>query len=394
MSRTDWIRDPLRAWATVAIAALTVLVMGAIVFPRQVYDEFIWQYFWGPVVADAHAVGTTGCAVREGGSVTFYRSAQACDQAAGIVASPGYTTLSTVSYAIVLLFALVGVVLIMNRLELGTDPRFFYGLIPFVFFGGALRVVEDANTQLFAQTMDEPINGELPVHTGEMLIGMPWAGFIISPVIYFVVFLVAAGCLLAARHLEEVGYIDRYEYPLAGVGSVFLLLTLLMLVYFYTITDIVQFHLVVPIVTLGGATVITAIVWWSTERYWTEVNAGTGLMGTVVVWGHTVDGIANVLSLDWAAAIGLPRQYGPKHVVNSAIIDITGAVQPAAVSDAIGTAWPFLPVKVIVAVVVVWVFNDEVFEDTPTFAMLLFVAILAVGLGPGTRDFLRATLGI
>ncbi len=389
MSSVDAVRnsleDPLRAWAAAGLAVILLLAAGAFAFPRRVYDEFIWQYFWGPIVADAHAVGTAGCAVREGGSVEFIRSGAECDAiretGTAVVANPGYTTLSTVSYAIILLFALVGIVLLMDRMNLGTDRRFFYGLIPFVFFGGALRVVEDANTQLYAET-------------GEMVIGMPWAGFIISPLIYFVVFLLAAVALLGSRHLEFEGIVDRYEYPLAASGTGLLVLTFVILGYFYVTTDFMSISLIVPAVTLGGATLITVLVWWASQRWWPEMNVGTGLMGAVVIWGHAVDGVANVLSLDWAAAVGLPRTYGPKHVVNRAIIDITSAVQPAAVSDAIGTAWPFLPVKVLVAAIVVWAFNDEVFEDTPTFAMLLFVAILAVGLGPGTRDFLRATLGI
>jgi uncharacterized membrane protein len=39
-------------------------------------------------------------------------------------------------------------------------------------------------------------------------------------------------------------------------------------------------------------------------------------------------------------------------------------------------------------------FDDAIFEESPRFAVLLLVAIVAVGLGPGTRDMLRATFGI
>ena len=381
MTRLDWIRDPLNAWVICAMTATGMLIIAAIAFPRQVYDEFIWQYFWGPVVADAHAVGTSGCAVRDSGSVDFHSTAAACSEATGIVAHPGYTNISTASYAIILLFALIGIVLIMDRMDLGTEPRFFYGLIPFVFLGGSLRVVEDLNTQIFRDT-------------GDMIVGMPLVGFMISPLIYFLVFFIAALCLLLCRNLEMYGIVDHYEYPMAAAGTVLLVASAALFGYFYVTTDIMQISLIVPIVTLGGATVITAGAWWMTERYWPSVNVGTGFMGAVVIWGHTVDGIANVLSLDWAEEIGLPGTYEPKHVVNRGIIELSSALQPATVSDTIGTAWPFLPVKVFVAIIVVWVFNDEVFEDSPAFAMLLLVAILAVGLGPGTRDFLRAMLGI
>jgi uncharacterized membrane protein len=40
------------------------------------------------------------------------------------------------------------------------------------------------------------------------------------------------------------------------------------------------------------------------------------------------------------------------------------------------------------------VFDEEIMEESPRFSVLLLVAILAVGLGPGTRDMLRATFGV
>jgi uncharacterized membrane protein len=43
---------------------------------------------------------------------------------------------------------------------------------------------------------------------------------------------------------------------------------------------------------------------------------------------------------------------------------------------------------------VVWVFEPELFDETPRYSILLLIAVLAVGLGPGTRDMLRATFGV
>jgi uncharacterized membrane protein len=51
-------------------------------------------------------------------------------------------------------------------------------------------------------------------------------------------------------------------------------------------------------------------------------------------------------------------------------------------------------VKLVAATVVVWVFDEQIFEESPRYTMLLLVAVLAVGLGPGTRDMLRATFGV
>jgi uncharacterized membrane protein len=40
------------------------------------------------------------------------------------------------------------------------------------------------------------------------------------------------------------------------------------------------------------------------------------------------------------------------------------------------------------------VFDEQFFDESPRYAVMLLMAILAVGLGPGTRDMIRVTLGI
>lgn len=369
--------DPARAWAAVAISMITALAVGAVAFPRQVYDGFLWRYFWGPVVADGTG---SACAQRVGGETQLLDSTTECQQAMGFVAEPGYTTLSTVSYALVLVFALVGVVFLLRKLDIAKGHGFFFALFPFMLFGGTLRTVEDASIALLRTT-------------GEPAISFPISGLFISPFIYFTVFFVTLAALLASVAIARNGLVSRYEYPLAAIGTLAFTVTIGYLGWLAITTDVLEFHPAVALITLTGATVVAVLVWVGTERYVPEVNVATGYMGVLVVWGHTVDGIANVLSLDWSNELGIPT-YSPKHVVNSAIIDVTNAIQPPSVSGAIGTAWPFLFVKIGAALFVVWVFNDEIFDESPQYSMLLLIAILAVGLGPGTRDFLRATFAI
>ena len=368
--------DPVRLWLTTGIAGIIVLVAGSALFPRLVYERFIWQYFWGPVDADAHGVA---CSVRHGGEIFRFATASECYEMGGIVAQPGYTSISTISYALVLVFALIGVLFLLQRRGIGTDSGFFFALFPFMLFGGALRVVEDVNVVM--------------IREGTILLSFPWSGLLISPFIYFTVFFIALATLVISLWLERSGNVDRYEYPLATIGTVFLVGTVTWLVWQSVRSELIGFNPAVPIITLVGATVITVITWVLIERYKPDINAGTGAMGALVIWGHTVDGVANVLSLDWAPLFGLPS-YSPKHVINQAIVDITGAIQPAWLSETIGTAWPFLFVKVGVAVIVVWIFDEQLMDESPRYAILLLIAILAVGIGPGTRDFLRATFGI
>ncbi|MFT4883331.1 MAG: putative membrane protein [Natronomonas sp.] len=370
--------DPARAWLAAFVTALVAVVGAAIAFPRRVYDGFLWRYFFGPVDADAH--GAT-CAVRSGGTTERLYSQTACASADGIVVTPGYTTVSTISYAVVLIFMLVGVYLLLDRLDVEISPRFYFALFPFMLLGGALRVVEDVNATF--------VREGLP-----MLIPYPEVSLIISPFIYFVMFAITLAALVAGILLAERGVVDEYEPFLGGVGALALVTTVGFLLYVSVTSPAVGFYPAVTLITLTGATIIAALFWWASNEYAPYINEGTGYMGILVVWGHSVDGIANVLSLDWANTLGLPVTYGSKHVINAATVRITSAIQPAWLSEAIGTAWPFLLIKVGAAVAVVWVFDEQIFEDSPTYAYILLIAILAVGLGPGTRDMLRATLGI
>lgn len=369
--------DAERAWIATFAALLAALVGGTVAFPKRVYDEFIWQYFWGPVVADAH---NARCAVRQGGSTEFLFDASECAAATGTVAQPGYTLVSEVGYAVTLILFLVGLIFLLRRLRIGTERGLFFALLPFMFFGGALRVVEDANDAV-------PAGVEVPIP-------FPWNTLIISPIIYFTVFFVTLAALVASVYAARRGLVDRYERPLFGAGTVVLSLTLGYLLVLAFTREYVSFHPQIAIIVLVLSTLVAGTVWLGVERFIPELNRGTGLIGAVVLWGHTVDGVANVVGIDWARELGLRGDLVPKHPVNQAIIEFSQRTFPESVIHYTGSAWPFLLVKIVAALFVIWVFDEEIFEESPRYSILLLIAILAVGLGPGTRDFLRATFGI
>ncbi len=370
--------SPERAWVGGVTAAIVALLGGSLLAPRAVYDGFLWHYFWGPVYADAH--GAT-CAVKSGASVELLNSNQACASAAGIVAFPGYTVVSEVGYAVTLVVALVGVVFLLQRLDVGSERRLLYSLVPFVLFGGALRVVEDANDAGVSEGLGAALS-------------YPWNALIISPVIYFTVFAITLATVVLGVVLAREGYVESYDQPVATVGTGVLVVTLGYL--FFGAPAVVQGETYPQVlaVVLVGTTVVTAVVWYAIERFAPELNRGTRLIGVVVLWAHSLDGVANVVALDWATALGLPFNLGGKHPVNRAIVDITGNVFPASVTALTGTAWPFLLLKVGAALFVIWIFDEQIFEESPRYAILLLVAIVAVGMGPGTRDVLRVTLGV
>jgi uncharacterized membrane protein len=368
--------EPVQLWMGSVLTLLAALIGGSLVFPRTVYDGFVWHYFWGPVQADANAAV---CAIREGDSTQYLYDTAACSAAAEPVAYPGYTLVSEVGYVIVLLIALSGLIFLLHRLDVGSDRDLFYALLPFVFFGGALRVVEDVTDTAGAETVFT-----YPLNT-----------LIISPIIYFTVFAITLVALVASVGLDQRGVVDRYTRPLLGSGVAVLAITLAFLVWSAVAPDGPgTFYPQVLVVTLVGSTVAAGGTWWLIERYAPGINAGTGRIGFVVIWGHAVDGVANVVGLDWMVALGAGVNLVPKHPVNRAIVEVTGSTLPASVLAITGDTWPFLVVKLVAATVVVWLFDETIFDENPRYAILLMVAILAVGLGPGTRDMLRATFGV
>jgi len=378
--------SPEVAWIA-ALAAGSVAVAGAaLVFTRRVYHGFIWRYFWGPVHADAKGVD---CFVRfpdRGETLTGAEAGNGCARGAydaAFVAEPGYTVVSTIGYILVLVFMLAGVYLLLERFDLSPYDKFLFALVPFMLFGGALRTVEDA----FVAAQDA---GQTPA------VEFPASALLISPFIYFTVFAIALAAFLASKWLASTGRTDTYYAPLAAFGGGSLAVTMGYLFFLSATTAYVTLHASILLIVLGVATVTAVLTYAVIDRYWPIVNAGTGLMGLVVIWGHAIDGAANVLANDWVQRVWDLGNYSPKHPFNRLLIDVTRSLQGGQHVGGIyvGDGWPFFFVKIAVPVLILSVFDEQFMEDSPRFAVMLLLAIVAVGLGPGTRDMVRIAFAI
>ncbi|MFB6094238.1 MAG: DUF63 family protein [Halanaeroarchaeum sp.] len=366
-----------RVWTAVVLGAVAVLVGGSLLAPDLVYTRFLWQYFWGPVVADAH---NAACVAWNGGAVRTFASVAACQGVAGPTAQPGYTLVSEVGYALTLIVAVAGLVFVLRRLNLGERLSFVYPLLPFMLFGGALRVVEDASDRVPA--------GVDPV------IQFPLNALIISPFIYFTVFFLTLAALLLAVWLSRRDLTASFEWPLAGMGTGLLALTVGYLLWLSATRTYVAFHPSFTVLTMGFALLIGGGGWWLVRQYAPWIAADTPRLGAVVLWAHSVDGVSNVLGIDWGNELGLGYDMVPKHPINRAVIGLAERFVPESITAVVGTAWPFLLLKVVAALLVVSLFDDRMIADSPRFSTLLLIAVVAVGLGPGTRDMLRATFGV
>ena len=370
---------PGRLWVGSFVAALLVAVGAVMAAPQAVWDRFLWQYFWGPVYADAKAAS---CAeMTASGPQPLYDGCRAAIQEGRLIAEPGYTIVSEIGYMLILVYMLVGVYFLLERLDIAEDPKLYFAFVPFMLLGGALRTVEDAT--------DRAVDaGVSPI------VEYPLSSLIISPVIYGTVFLLTLLVLVVCVDLEQRGVVDSYYRTTGAIGGAFVAVTLLYLTFVALTREYATLYPSVLITTVALASALSYGLYRLFESYRPALNDGTSYIGLLVIWGHAIDGVANVLLADWLDALNVPLTYYPKHPANAFIISATESLQPASLSAAIGTSWPFLIVKLAVASLVVSLFNQEFIDDSPRYALLLLIAVTAVGLGPGTRDMLRATFGI
>jgi len=105
-------------------AFIAALVFLAVAFPRAFYDQFIWKYFWGPIVADAMGVYST--------------------EYNGVRAFSGYNVVNTMTYAVLTVAALY-VAYHYLKGKTGEDDikKFVFALFPLIIYGSAARVLED-----------------------------------------------------------------------------------------------------------------------------------------------------------------------------------------------------------------------------------------------------------
>jgi uncharacterized membrane protein len=377
--------SPETAWVGALAAIVVTIAAAALAFPARVYDEFIWRYFIGPVRVDAT---TADCLIYDTGTgevreVVTDGTTGSCTAGAGeFVVTEGYTVTSTVGYILILVFMLAGVYLFLERFDLDPLRGAFYALFPFILFGGALRTVEDA----FIAALEA---GQTP--------GMeyPASAALISPFIYFTVFAIALVAFFVSKWLERQGQVENYTRPFGLIGVAVLLPTFGYLVLLSITEEYIRLYPGILLAILGIATVSAVITYFAVDAQWPSFHAGTGLMGLVVIWAHAVDGVANVLANDWTH-LWHGFNYGAKHPFNQLVMDLTGAIQGGeyVAGVYVGEAWPFFLVKLAAPVLILSLFDDEFMEDSPRFSVLLLGVVVAIGLGPGTRDMIRVAFAI
>lgn len=235
-------------WLLYVFGPILLIISGLVVFPDLVYDRFIWQYLWGPVVADA-----------SGGPVTHD----------GIQATTGYSLVNTITYLVVVLYSVPGLQAFLDTLDIDLTTRLAYGLAPIILAGGSMRALEDLG-----------VLGSFDV-------------LFITPSIYFVIAGVTFVGLAIGVVLRDQGVVS-VPTTVGLLGSVWAVIaigwTLL-----YGVTAAETFRPIVPALTIGIALLVTGGFYFTgTVAGWSALHHPMYLL---VLFGQMWDAGQNLVGV-------------------------------------------------------------------------------------------------
>lgn len=389
------------------IIILTIII-GCIFVPSIFYDQWIWKYYWGPIVADANPNSST--AVHN-----------------GVIAIEGYTLISEITYGIILIIAIFAIYKLLKKLQIIIDWKFCLALMPYILLGPVSRVLEDADyfnipfvywfispliyLQIAAYALFFVITGYLiekhfknninnkfklfyPVILlliVNVFVALLWtngAQYGVDIIDSFIFYLVSCVALLPILSLYLKNKIITVNTLLFSGGMLFLLPGLYIigkwvLGYFWgDISPDVRFDVFELIIVL--VSIIAIAVYLFSRRF--DKNEKIAVfkqpLNISMIIGHMIDGLTSYISIYDPLKMGLPI-YVEKHPASNVLMEI----------------WPplFPIVKFLLIIFIIYIFDilyKEELKNYQTFVNLLKIGILILGFSPGVRDLLRVTMGV
>lgn len=309
-------------WTGAGILLVALVVAS---FLSSAVQMFLWKYFWGPIVADAHNQ-----------SVAVYN---------GVEAAKNYNVFDTTFYAALVALSAFGVYKLFRKIDINIDKGLVFSLIPFVIFGEFLRVIEDA-----------------------AILSYPYNIFLIFPISGLIILLLAVGVLYISKRLQDKGTIEDYQRPVLYTALIASTVSAVVLLWHGFANGFGKGLLgltLTPLIALGVFLVIQNFL----GGIWPEtfLNSSVGLLATA---GHVLDGSVTSYSL---SSLG----YIEKHIVASWII------------ENFGTAYAFLAVKVAVIFTILGMIEKEGDREFKLLVLLFIIAVgLGPGVRSFTRAFL------
>jgi uncharacterized membrane protein len=332
---------------SILLSIIAIIVIGCILYPNIFYDQWIWKYYWGPIVADADP--TTAAVIHN-----------------GIEAREGYTIVSELTYGFLVIVSLFLIYKLLKKLEISINWIFCLSLMPYIVFGPVVRVLED--TGYFSP---------------------PLVYWFISPLIYIQIAFYAILFLLIGYYIEKKWQKKHLTInTILFSGGIALLVPFIILIgqwiagYQWGNSSGVRFD--VFLLILGIISVITLIVYIfpTFTKNQKDISVYQNPLNLSLVVGHMVDGFTSYVSIYDPLNMDLPS-YIEKHPASNFLMEL----------------WPplFPIVKFILIISVIYVFDilyKEELKNYKNLVGLIKIGILILGFSPGLRDLLRVIMGV
>jgi uncharacterized membrane protein len=405
MKLTEWYKKHTFGFFLCLFFILVAFILvGCIFAPSLFYDQWIWKYYWGPIVADSvgHTVSLNG-----------------------VTAQEGYTIISEITYGIILITALYAIYRLIKKLGIIIDWRFCLALLPYILFGPVTRVLEDSDyffepvvywfispliylqiaiyalgflilgyhlQQLSKNTSQKIIITYLLLifiiidicYTSIWIVEIQYGAYVIHPLIFFVLSCCAFLPILYQYLKQKSISVNTSIFS----GGLLILFPSIYLVgrwiagHQWGITNGVRFDVFIIITLLvaviAGAVYIFSYIYKKKEN----ISVYSKPINLSMIVGHMIDGLTSYISIYDPLQMGLPL-YIEKHPASNSLMEI----------------WPplFPIVKFLLIIAIIYIFDvlyKNELKHSKNLVNLLKIGILILGFSPGLRDLLRVTMGV
>ncbi len=260
-----------------------------------------------------------------------------------------YTLIDTLTYALILIAAVYVIYRGLQRYKVAVDGELVLATLPFVVFGGLLRVVED---------------------TG--MIASDIRFLLITPLIFFTVSAIAVIALFVGVFAERAGLIARYDRVYAGIGIGACIAATIALAWFGFTETRIALDVLGAILVLAS---VSSLALWALLVYGLKWGYASNILYKLLIFGHMLDASATSYGIDIH-----PVHYVEQHVVGSSLIEATG------------TAFSMFFLKIAVLIPAIYILEMYKREGSPGLWHLILLAMIVVGMAPGIRDMVRMIL--
>lgn len=261
-----------------------------------------------------------------------------------IIYDTSYNPVDTITWAIILGLAIIGLLKLLGRIDILMDERLLLSTLPYILAGSSLRVIEDANLAL-----------------------APWRYLLITPLIFFLVFFITTAFLIITRKIWGETFHEKY----AAIGFLWTGCNLAVLS-----TVGLQNPWVIAAVFLLGTALAGSVLFCGRRLSALSMPALKFLderFNQMIIYAHMLDASSTYIGVDWFS-------YYEKHVVPTFFINL------------VGTAAIMFPLKLLVLLPVLYLIDRSIQE--PSLRNLTRLALITLGMAPAVRNTLRLALGV